>query len=90
MAEDLKISMDKFKLIIDEFSEKMFQSTHIYMGHPTTLLQIDMTKIPNNRWFISHQYVEEGCVLLIKDEDMKRDLYKFCEEHPDRIFKGSK
>lgn len=84
------ILMEKFKKAVDKFSEDMYQSTHIFICHPNTLLTINLNDFNSNIWFISHQYVDEGCVIEIKDDDMKRDLYKFCEEHQDRIFKGSK
>ena len=84
------IAMDNFKKSVDEFAEKVYQSTHIFIGNPNTLLKINLDDFNSNVWFISHSYVEEDCVIEIKDEDMKRELYKFCEEHQDSIFKGSK
>ena len=41
-------------------------------------------------YFISDLNCEENKFILVKDKQLKKELYIFCCEHEDRIFRGEK
>ena len=51
-----------------------------------------MKNFDTDTYFISDSCYEEGQFLLItdKDKELKKELYRFCCEHKDRIFRGEK
>lgn len=92
-AVDMKLS--DLQKAIDTFSKHLYDATQIFIGHPDTLMVIDYKKIPNNYWFLADHNVEKGQLVLIKDTsgdpttfDLKKSLYEFLEEHPERFFRG--
>ena len=82
--------MDELLKAIEQFSEHIYEATSIFMGNPFDLIEIDMSEIPNNCYFISDNHIDKGTILQVKDGELKRSLYKFIEECPDRVFRGSK
>lgn len=64
----------------------------ICFAHPSTLLKLNMKNFDTDTYFISDSCYEEGQFLLItdKDKELKKELYRFCCEHKDRIFRGEK
>lgn len=75
---------------VKQFSETLYEATEIFMGNPSDLIEIDMSKIPSNCFFISSQYMEKGKMYKVEDGDLKRSLYEFIEKYPDRVFRGKK
>ena len=89
-TSNLEVSMDKLLEAVNQFCERIYETTEIFIGNPFDLIEIDMSKIPTNYVFISNYHMQIGTMTHVKDGELKRDLYKFIEEHPDRIFKGEK
>lgn len=86
---DLKISLDKLKKVVEQSLEHMYEATIIFIGHPLDLIEIDMSEIPANCYFISFHYADRG-TMCKADGDLKRELYEFIEKHPDRVLRGEK
>lgn len=82
--------MNKFLEAIKQFSETIYQSTEILLANPFDLIEMDMYEIPCNCYFISDNHIEKGIMYKVKDSDLKRMLYEFIEEFPDRVFRGKK
>ncbi len=89
-ASDLELSLNKLLEVTKQFSEHIYEATQIFLGNPFDLIKMDMSKIPSNCFFISEHSAESGKILKVEDEELKRMLYKFIEEHPDRVFRGKK
>lgn len=65
-----------------------FDSTTIIFGHPSDLLKMDMSKFSAYWYFISNHNLKQGELLLVKDNELKEELYKFVKDNPDRVFRG--
>lgn len=89
-TSDVNISLDKLLKVVEEFDKHMYEVTEIFLANPVDLLKINMSVIPRNAVFISSFNMNEGTMAHVKDGELKRDLYKFIEEHPDRVFRGQK
>lgn len=87
---DLEISLDKLLEAVEQFSESIYKATDIFIGNPLDLIEIDMSQIPRNCYFISQHNIDKGTMLKVENEEFKRMLYGFIEEHPDRVFRGEK
>lgn len=66
------------------------RTSKICFGHPNTLLKLCMKDFYKDTYFISDLNCEEDKFIFVKDEQLKKELYKFCCEHEDRIFRGEK
>ena len=86
----LKVNLDKLLEAVKQFSETLYEATEIFMGNPFDLIEIDMSKIPNNCFFISDISIDKGTIFQIRDGELKRTLYGFIEDNPDRVFRGKK
>ena len=62
----------------------------ICIAHPSILLKLNMIDFYKDTYFISDLNCEENKVLLVKDKQLKKELYKFCVNHKDRAFQGEK
>lgn len=89
-ALDLEISAEKLLEAVKLFSEHIYDATEIFMGNPWDLIEIDMSEIPSNCYFISDNCVEKNKMYHVADSELKRMLYDFIEKYPDRVFKGRK
>lgn len=89
-TSSLDISVEKLLEAIKQINECIYEATEIFIGNPFDLIEIDMTKIPSNCFFISDHCVESGKMFKINDGEFKRSLYGFIDEHPDRVFRGKK
>ena len=87
---DLEISLDKLSEAAKQFCEHIYEATEIFFVHPLVAIGMDMSEIPCNCVFISNFNMDEGMIAHVKDGELKKDLYKFIEEHPDRVFRGQK
>ena len=87
---DVDISLDKILKVIEESDKLMYEATEIFLANPIDLLKINMSVIPRNAVFISNFNMNKGTMAHVKDGELKRDLYKFIKEHPDRVFRGQK
>ena len=82
--------MDEINAFIDKMYEILSHHSNILVANVLDLLNLDMNEFTPDTYFISDINVERGKMLLIKDEKLKLDLYKFCQQHEDRVFKGTK
>lgn len=90
-ASPLEASVEKLLEAIKQFSDHIYEATVIFMGNPFDLIEIDMSKIPSNCYFISENSIERNKIYHITNDELKRELYKFfVEENPDRVFRGKK
>lgn len=89
-ASPLEVSVEKLLEAVKQFSEHIYDATEIFMGNPFDLIEIDMSEIPSNCYFISENSVERNKMYHITDDYLKRELYNFIENYPDRVFKGKK
>lgn len=80
--------MDRLLKAIEQFSETIYESTEILLGNPIDLIELDMSKIPCNCYLISDNHIEKGTLFKVEDGTLKRSLYEFIEECPDRVFRG--
>ena len=87
---DLNMSLDKLLEAVEQFNEAIYKATDIFLGNPFDLIKMDMNKIPRHCYFVSHYDIDKGKFYKVEKEELKRDLYKFIEEHPDRVFRGRK
>lgn len=68
-----------------------YDSTVIIFMNPKTILKMDMKDYNSYVYFISMTELELGqAVILKEDSDLKRDMYEFVKEHPDRVWQGEK
>lgn len=89
-ASPLEVSAEKLLEAVKQFNEHVYEATEILMGNPFDLIEIDMSEIPRNCYFISNNNVERNKMYHITDDYLKRELYQFIENHPDRVFRGEK
>lgn len=82
--------MAKFLQRVEKSCENLYKSTEIFMGNHFDLIEIDMSKIPRNCFFISDHCIEKGIMFKVDEGELKRMLYDFIEQHPDRVFRGEK
>ena len=90
LSLDLSMSLDKLLEAVEQFSESVYKATNIFLGNPFDLIKMDMSKIPCNCYFVSDHNLDLGKMYKVEKDELKRDLYKFIEEHPDRVFRGRK
>ena len=62
----------------------------ICFAHPSTLLKLNIRDFYKDTYFISDLNCEEDKCIIVKDEQLKKELYKFCIKHEDRVFQGEK
>lgn len=86
----LEVSAEKLLEAVEQFSEHIYNATEIFIGNPFDLIEIDMSEIPRNCYFISNNCVEKNKMYHVTDDYLKRELYRFIENYPDRVFKGKK
>lgn len=89
-ASHLEISAEKLLEAVKQFEEHIYEATEIFMGNPFDLIEIDMSEIPSNCYFISENCVERNSMYHVTDSELKRMLYDFIEKYPDRVFRGKK
>lgn len=82
--------MQKFLEAIEQFGEHMYEITEILIANPMDLIEINMYEIPPNCYFISDYHIDKGTMYKVEDGELKRMLYEFIEEFPDRVFRGKK
>ena len=54
----LDISVEKFLEAVEQFSEHIYNVIEIFIGNPFGLIEIDMSEIPSNCYFINNDCVE--------------------------------
>ena len=62
----------------------------ICFAHTNTLLKLNMRDFYKDTYFISDLNCEENNIIRVKDKQLKKELYRFCCEHEDRVFQGEK
>ena len=63
-------------------------TTKIFLAHPLDLIAMNMEQFPKDYIFISEINAKRGEILLVKDEELKEELYNFANNNPDRVFRG--
>lgn len=63
-------------------------TTIIFLAYPLDLIAMDMKQFSKDCIFISEIKVKRGEFLLVKDEELKKELYEFAYNNPDRVFRG--
>ncbi len=86
----LEISAEKLLEAAKQFEEHIYEATEIFMGNPFDLIEIDMSEIPSNCYFMSDNCVERNKMYHVTDSELKRMLYDFIEKYPERVFRGKK
>lgn len=79
--------MNEFK---EQIEEMLYIMTNICLGNPFDLIEMDMTEISSDCYFISDAHIEKGTIFKVNDSELKRNLYEFIKEYPDRVFRGQK
>lgn len=74
--------------MLEAFVEMYMPLVKIILANPWDLIDMDFSQVGIDTWFIAQSYIKQGKFLVVKNDDLKRDLLKFCFEHPDRIWKG--
>ncbi len=64
--------------------------TKIFFVHPLDLISMNMSEMPDNTIYISDSNVEQGNVYLVQDEELRKQLYIFAKQFPDRVSRGGK
>ena len=79
---------------LDDFVDSVYdvcsRTAKICFGHPNTLLKLNMRDFYKDTYFISALNCEEDKCIIVKDEQLKKEIYRFCCEHEDRVFQGEK
>ena len=79
---------------LDDFLDSVYdiysRMATICFAHPNTLLKLHMKDFYKDTYFISDLNCEENKFILVKDKQLKKELYRFCCEHEDRVFQGEK
>lgn len=79
---------------LDDFLDTIYdiysRTATICVAHPSTLLKLHMKDFYKDTYFISDLNCEEDKFIFVKDEQLKKELYKFCIKHKDRVFQGEK
>ena len=84
--------MNEINYLLDAVYEFGSKTAKILCGNPNTLLKLNMKDFDTSTYFISDLACQEGQFLLFtdKDKELKKEIYRFCCEHEDRIFRGEK
>ena len=75
---------------VDSVYDVCSKTVTICFAHPSTLLKLNMKDFYKDTYFISDLNYEEDKFILVKDKQLKKELYRFCCEHEDRVFQGEK
>ena len=79
---------------LDDFVDSVYdvcsKTVTICFAHPSTLLKLNMKDFYKDTYFISDLNCEEDKCIIVKDEQLKKEIYRFCCEHEDRVFQGEK
>lgn len=74
----------------NQFSESIYESINIFMANPSAITIINFENIPTNVLFMADSRIEDGKVLAVIDDKLKRTLYECFESNPSMFFKGRK
>lgn len=85
-----EFNLEALKQSIKDFKELVYETTNIFIGNPSDIININMYDIPSNCIFIGNQYINTGEMYKIEDSQLKRSLYEFANKYQDRVFRGKK
>lgn len=80
----------KLDELLDVVKQFDLHTTKIFLAYPLDLIAMDMKQFPKDYIFISEIKARRGEILLVKDEELKKELYEFAYNNPDRVFRGEK
>ena len=82
------------EITIENFYNTVIETLSKYVticfGNYEDLIQLDMNDFSTDTYFISEPSIESGKIVVLQDEELKQSFYKFCIEHEDRVFRGTK
>lgn len=64
--------------------------TKIFFVHPLDLISMNMSEMPDDTIYISDSNVERNNIYLVQDEELRKQLYAFTKQFPDRVSRGGK
>ena len=64
--------------------------TKIFFVHPLDLINMNMGDIADDTIYISNIDVKRGNIYLVQDEELRKQLYTFAKQFPDRVSRGGK
>lgn len=64
--------------------------TKIFLVHPLDLISMNMSEMADDTIYISDVNVERNNVYLVQDEELRKQLYTFAKQFPDRVSRGGK
>ena len=82
--------MKELNDFLDTVYDIWSKTAKICFAHPSTLLKLNMRDFYKDTYFISDLNCEENKFILVKDKQFKKELYRFCIKHEDRVFQGEK
>lgn len=85
-AKLVEESVDKF---VDTVNTVISRTSTIILANGFDLMEMDMSKYSPFTFFISDMTLERGTAKIVKDPELKKELFKFCTEHEDREFRGT-
>lgn len=85
-----EFNLEALKQSIKDFKELVYETTNIFIGNPSDIININMYDIPSNCIFIGLRYFNKGEMYKIENSQLKRSLYEFANEYPDKVFRGKK
>lgn len=87
---DAKLVEESVNKFVDTVDEVLSRTSTIIYANGLDLMEMDMSKYSPFTFFISDMSLERGTAKIVKDPELKKELFKFCTEHEDRIFRGTK
>lgn len=64
--------------------------TKIFFVHPLDLISMNTSEMPDDTIYISDSNVERNNIYLVQDEELRKQLYAFAKQFPDRVSRGGK
>ena len=87
---DAKLVEESVDKLVDTVNTVLSRTSTIILANGFDLMGMDMSKYSPFTFFISDMTIERGAVKIVKDPELKKELFKFCMEHEDRVFRGTK
>jgi hypothetical protein len=88
---DNKSFIEALKNSIVTLKEMDYANSVIILINPNDLLEFDMKDFSSDAYFVGKIEIETGTAYALKeDSELKRWMYDFAHEHPDRVLRGEK
>lgn len=80
----------ELKKSVERMKELAYQAAIIIYIHPDTLKQFNLSEFEDNVYFIEEPLLNQGDAMTINDESLKREVYNWCVNNPDKVVRGKK